>query len=164
MMQRLSNASVEAQNRSKLERTAIFSQSRQSTRFDVRIGEGCLNACDKIFLVVGIIYLEKFLVKFCKNVLKILGKLFHADKWYFQPHGQNFVTKIWRTSTFLEGQIFSCKIFPQYLQKLMKGIVNSIEYCERPVSDQILIHEFPQRLLFCYSCVLPGMDGLLHPV
>ena len=91
------------------------------------------NACDQIYLVVGINYLEKFLGKFCKNVLKILGKLFHADKWYFQPHGQNFVTKIWGTSTSLEGKIFSCKIFPQYLQKLMKGVVNSIEYCERPV-------------------------------
>ena len=52
------------------------------------------NACDQIYLVVGIIYLEKFLGKFCKNVLKILGKLFHADKGYIQPHGQNFVTKI----------------------------------------------------------------------
>ena len=38
------------------------------------------NACDQINLVVGINYLEKFLGKFCKNVLKILGKLFHADK------------------------------------------------------------------------------------
>ena len=111
------------------------------------------NACDQIYLVIGIVYLEEFLGTFCKNVLKILGKLFHADKWYFQPHGQNFVTKIWGTSTFLEGQMCSCKIFPQYLQKLMKGVVNSIEYCERPVSDQILIHEFPQSFFSAINLV-----------
>ena len=80
------------------------------------------NACDKIFLVVGIIYLEKFLGKFCKNVLKILGKLFHADKWYFQPHGQNFVTKIWRTFTFLwKGRYFLAKYFHNICKNWWRG-------------------------------------------
>ena len=41
MMQRLSKTSVDAQNWSEhASSTVIFSQSKQSTRFDVRIGEG----------------------------------------------------------------------------------------------------------------------------